>query len=787
MAYTDTDTVLNVYQTVEDNSIGHRSRYVDEVHPGTNKKIEGWKWNERTWATEGEFRATAHAPSIWDPTISGLDDEQWQSGYGDNKDLLLLGIEDVAVGDDHVWAPRVHHGYFYARNEEWYLYSDSYLTEYFNVSGVESGRQVLTLTRSYKPTIPIQVRSYKFDKQLARHTIYRDFRRKVEFSNDPDGPEFTIDTTTNPPKIILDGMYSQEIGQEIILSVSGTADPTDIYALEILGTSDGTDEQEFPFLYSPVDPSGLVQIWSWVDPNFPLECEIIDPLDDFVSGVRQVKLDRDRGIVTFGTVGETIVPAGGYQIGAHYTVCPAVIYEPADTVDSILAYSSDADINPITSAISRGFVQLSTKSIDPATIELSSDLVFQSGSYSISLGNSVGQLIAEVKGIDGNILEGQQVTFEILDPQIGSFGTAIGGATAITGPNGKATTLYNSPRTIQGLGRATTDVVYDSGDTIITVDGVVEPNSVDDLFIFKVHALDEVLGIPASGVNSYYESYLDDEGMKAGLVQPTQEYEEEYRTLHELGIPIVYENDDYVTGKKTIMLTTRGGTMNPHTGSIESGILVPLYPDSIENIGSTIEPTLRMRYGGVELTQPWTGDTKAYFIIGNAKAFVQAYVTNQRTRQRIYSNIINIEVNVPALVNGTYYCDVLNDIPAGLLTAVKNVADISDASINATSGVDEYWKDYIDERMWNGVGIGFETYLEWFRRTKRGDTVGLTDIATAMGNQDLDGISGITPIDCPSEIPLGFRLKSTGVTIASILDQVTYLDPNDHLPSGYWE
>ena len=38
----------------------------------------------------------------------------------------------------------------------------------------------------------------------------------------------------------------------------------------------------------------------------------------------------------------------------------------------------------------------------------------------------------------------------------------------------------------------------------------------------------------------------------------------------------------------------------------------------------------------------------------------------------------------------------------------------------------------------------------------------------------------------PADVPLGFRLKSSGITLAAALDQVTYLSPNDDLPSGFF-
>ena len=424
MAYIDTDIIVHIYQTVQDNLIGHQSKYTDEEYPGTNKMIEGWKWDKRTWAPLGEFKAVEFAPSIWDPVVSGIDEDSYQSGYGDNKDLLLIDINEVIAEDSNIWAPRLQHGYFYSYDKEWYLYSDSHITEYFTISGVESDNQVLTLSGIYKPTIPIQVRSYEFNRTLAQHSVYRDFRRKIEFSDSPEGPEFTVNTSTNPAKITLDRIYDEAVGSEITLSVSGTADPSDIYGLDIVGLSDGSDGQEFSLKYSPVYTDSIAQVWAWVDANYPMGYTIIDPLDVFTTGEREVKLDTDRGTLTFGTVGSGIVPPGGHQIGAYYTIGTQVVYEPENSIDSILAYSTAANINPVAAATDRGFVQVGTESIDPASIVLSSDLTFSIDAYIISLGNNVGEMIAEVKGINGDILEGQEVTFEIIDPHVGSFGTA---------------------------------------------------------------------------------------------------------------------------------------------------------------------------------------------------------------------------------------------------------------------------------------------------------------------------------------------------------------------------
>lgn len=782
------DTIIHVFNSVQDTLIGQRSSYITSPHPGTNKTIDGWKWNGRNWPDDGEFRASAFAPSIWDATLSGIDEDYLQSGFGDNDDLLLLGIEEVLLSGVDVWAPQLNHGYFYIRDGEWYLFSDYYLTQYFTITGVDSGEQVLTLTDIPKPTIPIMIRSWEFDRINAQHEIHLNFRKKVSFTVGGTEPEYLVDTDFSPPQLRLNGEYSQVFGTPIVTTVSGTADPATINNLEMVGISDGNEDQSFFTTYSPLDSSQTVEVWSWVDPNWPTEWTVIDPLNEFTVSGDDVQVDMDRGTLLFGDGLYGNIPNVGYCIGVHYTTAIAAQYEPKDTRDDIIAYSAAADVNPIASAVSKGFVQITTESVDPASIILSSSLP-QVNPYLIELGNNIGKLIAEVKNFAGELLEGQDVTFEILDPQIGTFGATATEVSAITSSDGRAKTFYTSPITVQTLGQATTTVSHSGGDTIVEVTDVVEPTTISGIYIYRVHEYDEVLGIPEAAEATYYIDYFNEETIVTGI-QATQFYEEQHRTIHEMLPPETYTTAELSKGKKTMLLTTRSGTMNSHTGYIETGVFVPLLPDLIENIGTSAAPILKMTYQGILLDLPGTADTKAYFIIGDARTNIRAFVTNQRTSRRIFSNTIGLEIQIPDAVNGTFFCNVLNDIPNGLLTKHKNVYDIADGSIDATSGIEDFYQAYIDERDYVPVSGIFESYIEWFRRTRRGDVIAMTTASMAppdgIGDPTLSGLEDIIPVDCPAEIPLGFRLKSTDVTLASILDQVTYLDPNDVLPSGHF-
>ncbi len=86
------------------------------------------------------------------------------------------------------------------------------------------------------------------------------------------------------------------------------------------------------------------------------------------------------------------------------------------------------------------------------------------------------------------------------------------------------------------------------------------------------------------------------------------------------------------------------------------------------------------------------------------------------------------------------------------------------------------------EMLVSGIVRPIESYADWFRRTCRGDTLGLQDAGLYMTDIDLE-ISAV-----PGDIPLGFRIKNNDLSFeqASVIDQVLYLDPNDNLASGYF-
>jgi hypothetical protein len=783
----DTDVLVHVIQSLEDRTIGHDSPFSSEAHPGSNKLIEGWKWDLRHWPAEREFKGMENAPSLWDPSVSGLDTSSFQSGYGDNDDLLLLDVESFFTDTDEIWSPRINHGYFYIQEEERYLFSDDYQAEYFSSQDVISGMQYVDLTYRPKVGTPILVRQYEFDRVLGRFVVSLDARKKVAFSTSATGPEFITDTDYDPYRLWLDDDYSELVGTPITL-VSGIADPAVVSGLELVGYGDNTADQEFRTQFSPLDPLADIEVWGYIDPTMPRQWDVISGLDDFTVSGLEVKVDRDLGVLRFGdhdlatSTGAGIRPKKGERIIIYYTKGIAAFYEPEKTRDYLLAPT--ANVNPVVSAINRGFVLLSVAPDDPATVLLTAEDLpgTPNPTFLIEMGNNIGRLVATVKNAASLPLEGQEVTFEMLSPVVGGFGSQLI-TTALTSLLGEAKTIYNPPTTINDIGQATDNVSHEGPDTVMSVDGLTDPGTVSGLYLYKVHSDDPVLGIAEDEVTGYYEDYLDEEEITSGQTA-TVPWEQEYRTREGLGLPTTYESGDLTTGKKTIILTNeRADVIDPHTGDVEPSApypLGPLYPSTILATSIVGNPRLDLRFNNRWLPLPPDDGTKAYFVVGDAQTRIRAYVTNQRTGKRIYSNTIGMRITIPDTANGTYFAETLADVPTGLLFAPQDVDGLSDGTIDATSGVGTNYEDYVDERYWHGTVSGFETYREWYRRTRRGDTTGLELAGLGPTSVSVD------PGAVPGEIPLGFRLKSDGITLASVLDQITYLDPNDNLPSGYF-
>jgi len=430
---------------------------------------------------------------------------------------------------------------------------------------------------------------------------------------------------------------------------------------------------------------------------------------------------------------------------------------------------SNSDINTLNGASPKGFVHVRNDLDDPASVAVNADLsVIEAGLYGpMYIGQTSAKLTATVTNSDGALLEKQLVRFDIVS-NVGSFGLRANSIEAVTDYNGEAFAFYNAPTDISSLGDVTSGVVASGSYSLLTFPTLELPPEGSDIYLFQVMRENEILGIPESRMTdlSYYEDYFGEEFISYASLTKEASEEALYRTANGLPVPATYGPNDLVTGAKRAVLFLDPLAINPESGSLEAWSL--LTPESVEAAASG----LLLTYGAALPEVTVSGDIKSYMAIGARDVEFVASVYSQAARRRIYSEPVKLRLAVPPAMNGMYLVDDFNSIPSGLLQRSKTneeFATFFSSVVYDGEFLDSAYESmYDEEKLHLGDGV-FETTEEWFERCHRLDNallglepVSLSEVAIA---------SGIS-------LPLGFRLRSTGITVASALNGVVFLNPN---------
>jgi hypothetical protein len=724
-----TDTIINVFQIgIVDNKIGFDSIYTTKPHPGSGKTISPWQWDRRYWPLKSEKNASAFITSSFDPRLFFINDTDWVSGIGQGLDLKLLAVQDSLLEDKRYWIPLIHHGFFFIQQEGDYFYSDSVITGLFLKTGlIQSQLQNLTLSYFPKPTIPLTVKSYYWDRADFEYRTLDNFSKKEEFTGvyvdgveqstitgttytlaniDTSLREYIFDLTNN--KIILNNNYSYTFG-----TIGDTS------TWDLIGTGDGLTN-EFHTLYSPIDLAQTVALKTY-DPSTGVTTTWtkIDSKTSFTTGAStEYKLDEILGIVTFGdydpdtTIGAGYIPKVNTSIRLFYTSTVLVRYEPEGTIN--YATVPESNIDPLYLTYQNGFIKLGHQTIIPESIFLTTSLIENDGVYETSLSNQSVDITVTVLDKNQNPIEGIVVDFEILNPQIGKFTNLETTISGVTNSQGQKTVYFSTPSTINDIGIETQNISFGSGTTTLYVEGIKPPTDLTSVLLFKKMTDDE----------------LDD---------------------------------------KKILITTTETGINPNTGINSETIVTPLSPTSATQVGSTEYPITAFEYP-VTLDYPGFNTITGYFIVAPSQTKIRASVTKPNGGV-ILSNIITLSVDIPTTSSGLLIINSINEIQSGLLNTVPDVTTWTNSQINAFQT--QLTNQYNDEK------IGAETFIEWFKRTQRGNTA-------------LIGIDPITPtenegVTYPIKLPIGFRLKTSQIVIASMLDRATFFDVNSLLSSDYFD
>lgn len=547
--------------------IGSESIYANIEHPETDKKIEGFKWDNACWMSDDTIDRYGEIRAIFDPSISGLKETYFQSGIGDDDDIQLINIDTVTTSglriDDltNDFVPEINHGYYYDYSEGRYLFSDGSNVIYPTCSGLVDGISQAFNKIGFpdypKTGIPIKARKFIWDSSIGKYELEKEYIKKDHFTGLRDADLVRQETDDEYDRIfwhLIDTTY-----EEFIVTYSGNGFPNAIFNtqiveeigsitqsgipalktqdydysaedfnLDFLGYTTGLTDEVFNTTFSPIDLSMEYKVFTWNSVNDIQEWLVV------TSGLtltgNQCYLDRDLGLVQFG--GDTI-PTTGSKVGAYYWNTAQIEYEPENTIDSVKGY--EVSLNPIIRSSGRGFLYLGTYEDSPASITLEADLPeISTDTYGpLYIGNTYAKLIATVLDQQGNYIEGLPVIFHITSTPIsGSFSNQ-DSINAMTGVNGKAKTFYNPPESIAELGEYTTSGEVNNSpsypapitqttslfidELALAIDDFEDPAGI---YLYQVHANDALLGILYSGIDfnseeetirNYYVNYFSSE------------------------------------------------------------------------------------------------------------------------------------------------------------------------------------------------------------------------------------------------------------------------------------
>lgn len=513
--------------------------------------------------------------------------------------------------------------------------------------------------------------------------------------------EFTVYLTSgNDYWALFNKNYSVQVGDLADLQ-SG---------LEVLGESTGGASQRFHTEYSPVDSGMGVTIYSYLVASgtmtrwYPIDIE-----DEFSLGQYEAKVDYDLGIIEFpdSTTSGMLVPPVGHKIAAHYYKTIKLEYEPQNTLDTVLA--TEVSVNPVYRRSARGFVHLKTKDQQPESIVLTSELpeLDSNDTYGpLYIGNNYATLVATVYDADGEIIEDETVTFTIkTTPLIGGFGSTSNDVSSVTDAFGQAFAFYQPPAQLFELGESvtssgftvTTDPIgdgylsdngnYDSvaEATVFRTTNLAINGSLEDIFLYEVRMSDPILGYLESGasfsdeeaqiVESYRQWFIDQDifgptgltatsGIYTGPSSFTSvDWEANRRLSLGLQTPDIF-GDPVLDGQKVLVSALDPLALNPHT--LQSGTTVaPVYPIAVNTISDN-EYDIIYNTTDYEIRRPSASDPVpsgyiyAYFIVAPTNVTVQASVFDERRNQTLYSNEIDVKLDIPGYLRGTWIIDAIN-------------------------------------------------------------------------------------------------------------------------------
>ncbi len=740
-------------------AVGSRAIYTEGVlHPVTEQTIEGWKWDLKSFIGDNSSTYDTSIPLIYDALTSGITSSYFQTGIGCGKDLEHVETQQLTLSGisgagywERAWVPVIHRGDFYEEAANCYLHADDSETHNLSLTGLVSGLPVnlncLQLQFRPKIGVPITARQYKWESSYQRYEPLFTIRQKCYFTGlldsnlerletynedqeawlyhniDNTNPEFVLTYSGEIPQLLFNDQFVELVGD--IATVSG---------LELLGYSTGAQGQQFHLQYAPIDITAPVRIFSWLNPAAATEWTTVSGMAHSLVG-NEVGIDYNLGLVEFPSASGNILPVG-HSIGASYYKSVAIEYDPEDATDYATAF--DANVNPVQNYSEQGFLYLTHNAEQPASITLAAKLAtISTGVYGpLYMGNNFATLEAAVLDELGEAIENIPVTFEIIGtPKVGNFGGVLTTTESITDSSGKAYAFYRPPRTSSDVSKEVdaADITIDpvAQTTTLHIDNYLLNSTISEIFLFSVYTDDALVGWNDPTLAQDEETQLN-------------AYYTNFFTEHQIWGPVGLQAPGVIGSFARTWEELRRqawGLSTPLIWEAVAGKGRKLLVAVEDLSGASLDPHL-FTPGAVIPFQP----TQIIDLGGNAYDLV--YDTSTYTLPALGGYLQRYLVVSPTNVTiRAYYYSVR--------TQQYIYSNTIDIKITVPASMNGLW------------------IVQSLNEVDRSE---ISSILAAMSASDLVG----------KKIPLGFRIRSSSVTLAGALGGVVFLDVNRSSNQDVW-
>lgn len=320
-------------------------------------------WDKWHWNGTSKTDNIATIPMIYDPDVSFIKRNFWQSGIGDMDDCILLNILEKNIGDNINWYVSLNHGFYFIGKDQYYLYSSNTIidtvTTNLNISSKNysfvfiktdiNGKYPISCTQYQRFNNKIKINNQAVHRGRFSGIVINNVEQPTNASSTLIYPkkindilwnnvnnkyvEFLLLPQENTPLIIFNQDIIQEVGDTSALSGtteevagiikaryeyigSGIGDGQDVGNQQLLTEFFPIDNTQDIKLYSikaiydPVSDDNILEVNEWSKGE--ITATKIDGFDYSASGLstREYMIDHDLGIIYFAPSSPSGVPYG---------------------------------------------------------------------------------------------------------------------------------------------------------------------------------------------------------------------------------------------------------------------------------------------------------------------------------------------------------------------------------------------------------------------------------------------------------------------------------------------